>query len=113
MRALSGMPSAGVLHDREKLQARPEIDEVLLQQHRANFGAITARDAPAAGCSAEAHMTYTQHVLSESGAAEARLEISIRRIEGGNVTARPRGHGAPRQTQATDRSTYRDARRQN
>lgn len=88
MRALSGMLRRGVFHNRVKLYARSEVRDVLLAQHRAIHDAIIARDAPAAAQAAEAHMTYTRRVLAEIAAAEARLEISLRRIEGGSISQR-------------------------
>ncbi len=91
MRALSGMLRKGVFHNREKLYARPEVRDVLLAQHRAIFDAIIARDPVAAGRAAEEHMAYTQRVLSEIAAADARLEISLRRIDGGSISTRARG----------------------
>jgi GntR family transcriptional repressor for pyruvate dehydrogenase complex len=90
MRALSGMLRTGVFHNREKLYARPEVREVLLGQHRAIFEAVMARDPEAAGRAAEEHMTYTRRVLNEIAAAEARLEISLRRIDGGTLASRAR-----------------------
>jgi GntR family transcriptional repressor for pyruvate dehydrogenase complex len=90
MRALSGMLRRGVFHNREKLYARPEVREVLLDQHRAIFEAVIARDPAAAGHAAEDHMTYTKRVLGEIAAAEARLEISLRRIDGGRISSRAR-----------------------
>ena len=90
MRALSGMLRKGVFHNREKLYARPEVREVLLEQHRAIFEAVIARDPAAAGLAAEEHMAYTKRVLDEIAAAEARLEISLRRIDGGNISSRAR-----------------------
>jgi GntR family transcriptional repressor for pyruvate dehydrogenase complex len=90
MRALSGMLRRGVFHNREKLYARPEVREVLLGQHRAIFDAVMARDAEAAGRAAEDHMTYTRRALNEIAAAEARLEISLRRIDGGSLSSRAR-----------------------
>jgi len=90
MRALSGMLRKGVFHNREKLYARPEVREVLLEQHRAIFDGVMARDPVAAGRAAEDHMTYTQRVLGEIAAAEARLEISLRRIDGGSLSSRAR-----------------------
>lgn len=88
MRALSGMLRKGVFHNREKLYARPEVRGVLLAQHRAIHDAVMARDPGAAASAAEDHMAYTRRVLSEIAAAEARLEISLRRIEGGSITQR-------------------------
>jgi GntR family transcriptional repressor for pyruvate dehydrogenase complex len=90
MRALSGMLRKGVFHNREKLDARPEVREVLLEQHRAIYDAVMARDAAAAGRAAEEHMIYTKRVLTEIAAADARLEISLRRIDGGNISSRGR-----------------------
>lgn len=90
MHALSGMLRRGVFHNREKLYTRPEVREVLLDQHRAIFEAIMARNSEAAGQAAEDHMTYTRRVLGEISAAEARLEISLRRIDGGRISSRAR-----------------------
>ena len=87
MRALSGMLREGVFHNREKLYARSEVRDVLRDQHRAIYDAVMARDPAAAGKAAEDHMLYTRRVLNEIAAAEARLEISLRRIQGGNLTS--------------------------
>lgn len=95
MRALSGMLRRGVFLNREKLYARPEVREVLLGQHRAIFEGVMARDPDAAGRAAEDHMTYTRRVLSEIAAADARLEISLRRIDGGSLSSRARARPAP------------------
>lgn len=94
MRALSGMLRTGVFHNREKLYARPEVRQVLRDQHRSIFEAVMARDPEAAGRAAEDHMTYTRRVLGEIAAAEARLEISLRRIDGGNISSRARSRPA-------------------
>ena len=96
MRALSGMLRKGVFHNREKLYARSEVREVLLGQHRAIVDAVMARDPDAAGRAAEDHMTYTRRVLNEIAAAETRLEVSLRRIDGGNISSRARTKAAPK-----------------
>lgn len=88
MRALSGMLRRGVFHNRATLYGRAEIREVLLAQHRAIHDAVMARDPVAASRAAEDHMAYTRHALREIAAAEARLEASLRRIEGGSITTR-------------------------
>jgi GntR family transcriptional repressor for pyruvate dehydrogenase complex len=93
MRALSGLLREGVFHNREKLYTRPEVREVLREQHRAIFEAVIARDPALAGRAAEEHMTYTGRVLGEIAAAEARLEISLRRIDGGRLSSRARRQG--------------------
>ena len=91
MRALSGMLRRGVFHNREKLYARSEVRDVLMQQHRGIVEAIMAHDPVAAGRAAEEHIQYTQRVMAEIAAAEARLEISLRRIDGGSLSTRARG----------------------
>lgn len=96
MRALSEMLRRGVFHNREKLYARSEVREILLGQHRSIFEAVMARDPEAAGRAAEDHMTYTRRVLHEIAAADARLEISLRRIDGGNLSSRARTKPAPK-----------------
>jgi hypothetical protein len=35
-------------------------------------------------------MAYTRRVMAEIAAADARLEISLRRIDGGSISARAR-----------------------
>ncbi|WP_289016291.1 FCD domain-containing protein [uncultured Methylobacterium sp.] len=96
MRALSGMLRRGVFHNREKLYARSEIRDVLRDQHRAIYDGIMAHDPIAAGKAAEAHMVYTRRVLSEIAAADARLEISLRRLQGGNLSLRESGKKSTR-----------------
>jgi GntR family transcriptional repressor for pyruvate dehydrogenase complex len=103
MRALSGMLRKGVFHNREKLYARSEIRDVLRDQHRAIYAGIMARDAVAAGTAAEDHMLYTRRVLSEIAAADARLEISLRRLHGGELVTRQTGRSEPRSTNEPSR----------
>ena len=67
--------------------------DVLLDQHRAIFEAVIARDPAAAGAAAEEHMIYTKRVLDEIAAADARLEVSLRRIDGGSLSSRARRPG--------------------
>ena len=90
MRALSSMLRQGVIAHREKLFDRPETQEPLRAQHRAIYEAVMARDAAAAGQAAELHIRYTRQALAEITAAEARLEVSLRRIDGGQLGARSR-----------------------
>ena len=87
MRTLAGMLRTGVFYNREKLYSRPEIRDVFLDQHRAIYETIMDRDPVAAGEAAAQHMLYTRNAIREIHAAEARHEISLRRIEGGNLSA--------------------------
>lgn len=95
MRALSGMLRRGVFHNREKLYARPEVREVLRGQHRSIFEAVMARKPDDAGRAAADHMSYTRRVLGEIAAADARLEVSLRRIDGGRISSRARSRSDP------------------
>ena len=88
MRALSGMLRKGIFHNRQKLYARGEVRDVLRDQHQAIYDAVMARDPATAGKAAQDHMLYTRRVMNEIAAAETRLEVSLRRIQGGHLTAR-------------------------
>ena len=88
MRALSGMLRQGVIENRETLFARPETRDRLHAQHRAITDSILAGDVDKAGEAAEAHIHYTHEALNAVKAAEARLQLSLRRLNQGGLTAR-------------------------
>ncbi|MCJ2012233.1 FCD domain-containing protein [Methylobacterium sp. J-076] len=88
MRALSGMLRQGVIENRETLFARPETRDRLRAQHRAITERVLAGDVEGAGEAAEAHIHYTHRALNEVKAAEARLQVSLRRLNSGGLTAR-------------------------
>lgn len=88
MRAISGMLRKGVIENRNTLFMRPETRDALRAQHRAIYEGIMAGDVEAAGKAAESHIHYTHQAIKEIKAADARLEISLRRIGGGQVRAR-------------------------
>ncbi|WP_232630628.1 FCD domain-containing protein [Methylobacterium sp. Leaf118] len=90
MRALSGMLRQGVIENREKLFTRPETRDQLYAQHRAIYDGVMAGDVEAAGQAAEAHIHYTHRALNEIKASEARLQVSLRRLNGGHVSTRRR-----------------------
>ncbi len=91
MRALSGMLRTGIIENRSKLFQRPQTRDALRAQHRDIYEAIVRGDAEAAGEAAEAHVRYTHDALREVNAAEARLDVSLRRIRGGRVSMRRGG----------------------
>ncbi|GJE74983.1 FCD domain-containing protein [Methylorubrum suomiense] len=91
MRALSGLLRRGVIENRETLFARPETRDRLRAQHREIYEAIMAGDGAAAAEAAEAHIHYTHRALNEVKAAEARLQVSLRRLNGGRVSAGRKG----------------------
>ncbi len=90
MRALSGMLRSDVFKNRERLYARPKVRELLLEQHRAIFGAIMAGDGPAAAEAARTHLIYVRQAAKEIQAAEEQLDVSLRRLEGGSISAQTR-----------------------
>ena len=83
MRALAQMLRQGVFYNRDKLYSRRGVRDLLLEQHRAIHAAIMARDPVAARQAAERHMSFTRGALKEILEAEARVEISLRRLGGG------------------------------
>ncbi|MCJ2024786.1 MULTISPECIES: FCD domain-containing protein [unclassified Methylobacterium] len=88
MRALSGMLRQGVIENRETLFARPETRDRLYAQHREITACVLAGDVEKAGEAAEAHIHYTHSALNEIKAAEARLQVSLRRLNHGGLTAK-------------------------
>lgn len=91
MRALSQMLRDGVFYSRDKLYSRRGVRDLLLEQHAAIHAAIMARDPQAARLAAERHINFTRGALKEILEAEARVEISLRRLDGGLSIA---GNGA-------------------
>ena len=94
MRALCGMLRAGVFYNRAKLYARPEVRGLLREQHRAIHDAIIVRDVAAARRASEGHIDFTHGALKEIRNAEARLEVSLRRMAGDRFGAPPAGRRA-------------------
>lgn len=80
MRSLSDMLRNDVFYNRAKLYARQGVRELLLEQHRATYTAIMAGDPQGARAAAEAHINFTRDALMEIAKADARLEVSLRRI---------------------------------
>lgn len=91
MRALSGMLRQGVIENREMLFSRPETRDCLYAQHKTITECVLAGDVEKAGEAAEAHIHYTHRALNEVKAAEARLQVSLRRLNSGGLTTRHRG----------------------
>lgn len=83
MRALSQMLRDGVFFSRDKLYSRRGVRDLLLEQHAAIHAAIMARDPQAARLAAERHINFTRGALKEILEAEARVEVSLRRLDGG------------------------------
>lgn len=80
MRSLSDMLRNDVFYNRAKLYMRQGVRDLLLEQHRAVFDAVMKGDPQAARTAAEAHINFTRDALQEIARADARLEVSLRRI---------------------------------
>jgi GntR family transcriptional repressor for pyruvate dehydrogenase complex len=80
MRSLSDMLRKDVFYNRAKLYQRQGVRELLLEQHRAVYETVMAGDPDAAKAAAEAHIDFTRDALMEIARADARLEVSLRRI---------------------------------
>ncbi len=82
MRALAQMLRADVFYNRDKLYSRRGVRDLLLEQHAAIHAAIMARDPQAARIAAERHINFTRTATKEITEAEARIEVSLRRLDG-------------------------------
>lgn len=91
MQALSSSLRSDVLHNRGRLFSIPCIRDLLREQHRAIGEAIRARDPDRARESAQAHLAYIRNATREIREAEANLDVSLRRLAGGGISARAPG----------------------
>lgn len=90
MRSLSDMLRKDVFYNRAKLYQRQGVRELLLEQHRAVYQTVMAGDPDAARAAAEAHIDFTRDALMEIAKADARLEVSLRRIARTDLVAAKR-----------------------
>ncbi|WPZ32106.1 FCD domain-containing protein (plasmid) [Sulfitobacter sp. OXR-159] len=88
MQALSGVLRSDVIHNRDRLYAVPAIRELLREQHHAIANAIIARDSNAARQAADEHISYLRQASHEIRKAQARLDLSLRRLNGGSTKGR-------------------------
>lgn len=80
MRGFSSMLRDDVFYSRNRLYTRKGVRELLLNQHRAIYDAVMARNPAAAAEAATAHMRFTRETVAEINAADERLEASLRRV---------------------------------
>jgi GntR family transcriptional repressor for pyruvate dehydrogenase complex len=88
MRALSGNLRSDVLLNRQQLFTVPFTRDLLRTQHRDIAEAILGRNAAGARAAAHAHLSYLRTATREFRDAEAKLGVSLRRLEGGGIAAR-------------------------
>lgn len=87
MRSLADMLRQDVFYNRQMLYARRGVREMLLAQHVGIARAILDGDADKAREAAQTHIDFTSRTLREIAAAEARLEVSLRRIGRGDLVS--------------------------
>ncbi|CAM3299322.1 FCD domain-containing protein [Paracoccus nototheniae] len=87
MRALSGNLRTDVLHNRQRLFTLPLVRDLLRDQHLAIANAILEKRADDARAAAHAHLSYLRRATKEIREAEAKLDISSRRLDRGGLTA--------------------------
>lgn len=87
MRGFSAMLRDDVFYNRNRLYSRQGVRELLLSQHRAIYDAVMSGDGDAAEAAATRHIRFTRSALQEINEADARLEASLRRIDGGDASA--------------------------
>jgi GntR family transcriptional regulator, transcriptional repressor for pyruvate dehydrogenase complex len=88
MRTLSSNLRTDVMYNRSRLFALPNIRNLLRQQHLEIGEAIIARNPEAARSAAHDHLTYLRRATRELRDGEAKLDISLRRSEGGGLVGR-------------------------
>ncbi len=94
MQALAGVLRSDVIQNRSRLFVVPAIRDLLRRQHRAIAEAILLRDAEAARRAADEHIRYLRQASREIRDAEARLDLSLRRLNGGGAGLRVTGRQA-------------------
>jgi len=90
MRSIEGILRSNVYLNRRNLYEHRTQKETQLDEHRAIFDGIMARDAEAARLAAEHHMTVAMRTQREIYDAERRLEASIRRLARSDLVAERR-----------------------
>ncbi len=81
MRSLLGMIRKDVVFNRAQLYAEPGARDRLLEQHRAVYEAIMARDPEAARDAAQTHMAHVAGVLRAFESGKARARVSRLRLD--------------------------------
>ncbi|HYD65271.1 FCD domain-containing protein [Azospirillum sp.] len=80
MRSLSDLLRNDIFYNRAKLYERKGVRDLLIDQHKAVYEAVMDGDPERARDAASHHITYINSALQEIRNAEARLEVSLRRM---------------------------------
>lgn len=87
MRVLSGNLRTDVLHNRQRLFTVPDVRDLLRDQHLDIAQAIIERRPADAQSAAHEHLSYLRRATREIREAEANLDIALRRIGSGGLSA--------------------------
>ncbi len=87
MRALSGNLKTDVLHNRQRLFTIPYVRDLLRDQHLAIAQAIVEKRPDTAQSAAHEHLIYLRRATREIREAEAKLDLSLRRLDSGGLSA--------------------------
>lgn len=87
MRALSGNLRTDVLHNRQRLFTIPYVRDLLRDQHLAIAQAIIEKRPDDAQSAAHEHLSYLRRATREIREAEAKLDVSLRRLDSGGLSA--------------------------
>lgn len=85
MRALSGNLRDDVSKNRNRMFTIPAIRDLLRDQHRAIAQAILRGEVEAARKASHEHLAYIRRASQEIREAEVKLDLSLRRLNGGGV----------------------------
>lgn len=93
MRALSGNLRTDILHNRQRLFSIPYVRDLLRDQHLAIARAVIEKRPDDARSAAHAHLGYLRKAAREIREAEAKLDLSLRRLDSGGLSALKAEHG--------------------
>lgn len=88
MRALSANLLRDVLHNRSQLFTISNVREILRTQHKAIAEAIIQKNPEDARTAAHEHLIYLRGAAREIREADAKRDLSLRRLERGGLGAR-------------------------
>lgn len=86
MQALSSLLRSDVLQNRARMFSIPAIRDKLRDQHLTIADAILTRRPDDARAAAHAHLGFLRDAIRDLAGAEARLDLSRRRLDGGGLT---------------------------
>jgi GntR family transcriptional repressor for pyruvate dehydrogenase complex len=90
MRSMEAILRSDVFFNRKSIYEHRGGADSLLEQHQAIYDAVMAGDRQAATEAAQRHISSTMETIRDLREAEKRLQVSLRRLERGDLVAQPR-----------------------